>query len=246
MYLTEQELIIQQSADPVVDRYCVTDDKLKREVVLLKSRFCKWRKCTFCDYWADGSMDRDILDSVNHAELDKVTGETGVLEIINSGSIFELPKPHIERIKQIIIEKKIHTFIYETHYMYHKQVKQFNQQFEVEKVIVKTGLETYNDEFREKVLNKGFTAELDVEMFHKHFNGVNLLVGIQGQTIEMVEHDLKLATKNMDLVLVNIFTENAQQVSIDNQLIKDFYQILPKYDLDNLIVYDHKNAVGLG
>ncbi len=246
MYLTDDELIIQQSAVPVEDRYCITDDKLKREVVLLKGRYCKWRKCTFCDYWADGSQDQQELDQVNYAELDKITGETGVLEVINSGSIFELPKRHIERIQQIIKDKNIHTFIYEAHYLYHKKVAQFNAQFEVERIIAKTGLETYHDDFRENYLKKGFANPLDQAYLHSLFNGVNLLVGVKGQSIEMIERDLRLATQHMDLIIVNIFTANVRDIEIDEALIEQFYQLLPKYDTPNLIVYDHKNAVGLG
>ena len=246
MVLTEAEQLIYSTAVPVEERYCITTNGFEREVVLLKSRFCKWRKCTFCDYWADGSQDINELDNVNFSELAKITGETGVLEIINSGSIFELPKAHIERIKAIIKEKNIHTFMYEAHYMYHDLVADFNKQFDVQKIIAKTGLETYDDHFREKVLNKGFIDTLELNKFHQIFNGVNLLIGIKGQTIEMVERDLKLASDNMDVVLVNIFTENSQQVNIDEGLIKQFYEIYPQYQRDNIIVYDHKNSVGLG
>ncbi|UJF17844.1 hypothetical protein L0B53_12490 [Vibrio sp. SS-MA-C1-2] len=246
MLLTEAEQLIYSTAEPVAERYCLTTDGFDREVVLLKSRFCKWRKCTFCDYWADGSQDINELDEVNFVELDKITGETGVLEIINSGSIFELPKAHIERIKVIIKEKNIHTFMYEAHYMYHELIADFNKQFDVDKIIAKTGLETYDDDFREKVLNKGFIDKLDLEYFHQTFDAVNLLIGIKGQTIEMIERDLQLASENLDIVLVNIFTENSQDVNIDEELIKQFYEIYPKYQRDNVIVYDHKNAVGLG
>ncbi len=246
MILTDKEQLILANAEPVTERYCITTDTFKREVVLLKSRFCKWRKCTFCDYWADGSQDITELNKINYKQLERITGETGVLEIINSGSIFELPKLHIEKIKQIIIEKRVHTFMYESHYMYHRLIPEFNKQFGNIKVIAKTGLETYDDHFREKILNKGFSEKLNIEQLHNTFNGVNLLVGIKGQSIEMIERDLQLASQNMDIVLVNIFSENSKQIEIDNDIIRQFYAIYPKYQSDNVIVYDHKNAVGLG
>ncbi len=244
--LNEKEMLIKESAEIVQDRYCVTDDKFPREVVLLKSRYCAWRKCTFCDYWADGESDQTIIDSVNHVELAKITGETGVLEVINSGSIFELPKSHIELIKKIIKEKNIHTLMYECHYLYKNKLQEFNKQFDCE-VIVKTGLESFDDNFRESVLNKGFCEHIDVLDFKKHFQGVNLLIGIKGQTFESIKKDLELATANMKVVIVNVFTDNARDVIIDNALIKRFYDELGYlYNLENVIVYDHKNAVGLG
>ncbi len=246
MVLTQAEQLIFDTAEPVAERYCLTEDSFKREVVLLKSRFCKWRKCTFCDYWADGSQNIAELNRINYAELDRISGATGILEVINSGSIFELPKSHIEKIQQIIKEKHIHTFMYESHYMYRNLIRDFNAQFDGVKVIAKTGLESYDDHFREKVLNKGFADKLDIDELHQTFNAVNLLVGIKGQTIEMIERDLQLASKNMAITLVNIFTENSQKVAIDHDVIEQFYAVYPKYKSANVIVYDHKNAVGLG
>ncbi len=244
--LNLEEERIKKQADLVENRYCVTNDKFPREVVLLKSDYCMWRQCTFCDYWADGTEDKKILDRVNFKELAKVTGETGVLEVINSGSIFELPVDHIKRIKRIIKDKKIHTLIFESHYLYKDRVDEFSREMGV-KVIPKTGLETYDDYFREVVLNKGFSKKLDIDELHRHFRGVNLLVGIKGQTLDMIERDLEIASENMEMVLVNIFTENARDIDIDRDLIKSFYEDLKHlYSKENVVIYDHKNAVGLG
>ena len=44
---------------------------------------------------------------LNHEILSQVTGEFGVLEVINSGSCFELPKETLEEIRILIQTKKI-------------------------------------------------------------------------------------------------------------------------------------------
>ena len=81
----------------------VTDvHKYKREIVLLKSRPCAYGKCTFCDYILDNSKNIDEINSINFEVLKNVTGEFGILEIINSGNVFELPLQTKNRIKEII------------------------------------------------------------------------------------------------------------------------------------------------
>ncbi|MFQ9981021.1 MAG: radical SAM protein, partial [Finegoldia magna] len=42
-----------------MNRYAKIEEKLKREIVLLKGRPCFWGKCTFCDYIEDNTMDMD-------------------------------------------------------------------------------------------------------------------------------------------------------------------------------------------
>ena len=44
--------------------------------------------------------------------MNKITGQYGVLEVINSGSFFELPDETIERIYKIIGEKEDKEIIY--------------------------------------------------------------------------------------------------------------------------------------
>ena len=74
-----------------MNRYAKIEEKLKREIVLLKGRPCFWGKCTFCDYIEDNTMNMDDAVRENREILENVTGEFGVLECINSGNVFELP-----------------------------------------------------------------------------------------------------------------------------------------------------------
>ena len=101
-----------------MERYNKITNKNPREIVLLKGRPCAWGKCRFCDYIEDNSRDVQEMNALNQEVLSHVTGELGVLEVINSGSCFELPEETLKMIKEIIAEKQIHRLFFESHWMY--------------------------------------------------------------------------------------------------------------------------------
>ena len=70
------------------ERYSKIIGKNQREICLLRGFPCAWGKCAFCDYIEDNGKDEQAMVSLNHQVLQKVTGEFGVLEVINSGSCF--------------------------------------------------------------------------------------------------------------------------------------------------------------
>ena len=105
-----------------MERYSIIRDKMPREFVLLQGTGCKWARCTFCDYHSDVS---DDPFEVNRQVLEQVTGEYGVLDVINSGSAFELDDRTIEMLRRIIVEKKIHTLWCEMHWMYRNRLEEF-------------------------------------------------------------------------------------------------------------------------
>ena len=92
-------------------RYNKITGKHQREIVLLKSFPCRYGKCSFCNYIEDNSTDEEEIDSVNLQVLKEVTGEYGVLEVINSGSVFELTQNTMAEIKKIVTEKILKLFI---------------------------------------------------------------------------------------------------------------------------------------
>ena len=75
-----------------MDRYALISTQMPREFVLLQGTGCRWRKCTFCDYHEDVS-ERPF--EVNEPVLRQVTGQYGVLDVINSGSAMELDEETI-------------------------------------------------------------------------------------------------------------------------------------------------------
>ena len=105
-----------------MDRYALIHTKMPREFVLLQGTGCRWKKCTFCDYHDDVS---EHPFTINEPVLRQVTGQYGVLDVINSGSAFELDDRTIEMLRRVIVEKKIHTLWCEMHWMYRNRLEEF-------------------------------------------------------------------------------------------------------------------------
>ena len=85
-----------------MQRYSLITEKFPREFLLLQGTGCRWKKCTFCDYYDDAS---DSPFETNRKVLEQVTGEYGVIDIINSGSAMELDAETINMIKEIVVAK---------------------------------------------------------------------------------------------------------------------------------------------
>ena len=79
-----------------MDRYSIIHEKNPREIVLLRGRGCRWRRCRFCDYHMDFSKDENANLTLNRSVLSNVTGIYGTLEAINSGSFYDLDDGSIE------------------------------------------------------------------------------------------------------------------------------------------------------
>ncbi len=203
-----------------MERYSKIINKTKREIVLLKGRPCKWGKCSFCDYISDNSTDDIESNKLNFEILSKVTGEFGALEVINSGNIFELPRATIEKIRELIKIKHIHTLFFESHWIYRKKIKALREYFNI-KCIVKTGLESFNTNFRENILVKGFSHN-SIDELKSYFDSVCLMVGIKGQTKESISLDIKLAMDNFNHFTVNVFVNNTTSIKADPGLISWF------------------------
>lgn len=217
-----------------MERYSQIKNKIKREIVLLKSAPCIWSKCTFCDYIEDNSTCKEEIIHINNEVLEKVTGEYGVLEVIDSASIFELPQETLKKIKTIIEEKKIHTLFVESHWLYHSRIHEIRDYFGI-KVIVKIGVETFDDEFRNGVLNKNAHFS-SVKELKKYFDSPCLMVGIQGQTKEMIDNDMNILQTYFEYGTISIYRNNSTIIKRDNQLVcwfLDKYSYLiddPRYD----------------
>lgn len=205
-----------------MDRYSEIKQKFPREIVLLKGRSCAYGKCTFCDYIKDNSSDEELNYKINSEILQKVTGKYGSLEVINSGNIFELPNDTLNQIKEIIVEKNISTLFFESHYIYINRINDMRNFFGIE-TIVKTGLESFDYKFREEILQKGF-RNISISELKDNFDSVCLMVGIKGQTKEMIDNDIKLAIEHFDHFTVNVYIENSTNIKPDDDLISWFEQ----------------------
>lgn len=203
-----------------MERYNVIREKNPREIVLLKGFPCIWGKCAFCDYTDDNSRDEDEMLALNSRILSRVTGEKGVLEVINSGSCFELPEGTREEIRRIARERGIRRLFFESHWLYRKRLEEMRAYMGIP-VTYKIGVETFNHEFRERVLNKhaGFKRPEEVA---RYFDSPCIMVGIKGQTKEMIDYDIRMVKKHFRLGTVNVFTNNTTKIRQDPELVKWF------------------------
>lgn len=205
-----------------MDRYNIINGKNKREIVLLKSFPCAWGKCSFCDYIEDNSKNKEEILKVNNEVLSKITGVHGVLEVINSGSVFEIPKESLEQIREIVKSKNIKRLYFEAHWCYRKRLQEIKDFFGVE-VIFKTGMETFDEDFRNNVLNKNIKYK-DIEEVKSYYDSICLMVGIEGQTKEMIERDMDIVINEFPKATINIWTENSTRFKRDEEIIKWFQE----------------------
>ena len=204
-----------------MNRYSKITEKLPREFVLLQGTGCKWRQCTFCDYHTDVSTDPF---EVNRQVLEQVTGEYGVLDVINSGSAFELDDRTISLLQRIIVEKNIHTLWCEMHWMYRNRLDQFieriNSNFSIK---FRCGIETFNPQLRQQ-WRKGVPTSVTPEDVAQYFQGICLLCCVEGQTKETILSDIELAQRHFEYFSVNLFCNNTTSVRRDEALVKWFIQ----------------------
>lgn len=203
-----------------MERYNRITNKNCREIVLLKARPCAWGKCRFCDYIEDNSRDTGEMLRLNREILSRVTGEFGVLEVINSGSCFELPKETLDEIRRVIRAKKIRRLFFEAHWMYRRHLQEMRDYMEIP-ITFKIGVETFDHDFRENYLNKHADFQSAAEV-RRWFESPCLMVGIKGQTREMIDNDIRLLKEYFPLGTVNVFTDNSTDVTRDQELVDWF------------------------
>lgn len=203
-----------------MERYSKITNKNIREIVLLKSHPCAWGKCLFCDYIDDNSKDDVELDTCNSKVLSQVTGEFGVLEVINSGSCFELTRNTLEQIRSVIQEKKINKLYFESHWMYRYKLDEMRVFMGIP-IVYKTGVETFDYTFREDYLCKHADFHTPEEVA-QYFDSPCLMVGIKGQTREMIDYDIEALKKYFKLGTINVYTNNTTCVTRDDELVSWF------------------------
>ena len=230
-----------------MDRYSVIEDKNPREIVLLRGSGCVYKKCTFCDYYSDSGKDEDVNYMINRAALSQVTGKYGNIEIINSGSVFELDKRTIELIKKRCAECMIHTIHFEAHYLYNNRIEDLRREFADFELKMKLGLESFDYDFREKILHKGI-PEKDPEVISRNFDEANFLFGIRGQTEDGMRKDIELGLANFERICINIMCANSTGIKPCKSVIKKFVRnIYPEYkDNERVDILINNTDFGVG
>ena len=227
-----------------MDRYSVIHTKLPREFVLLQGTGCRWRKCTFCDYYEDVS---EHPFEVNRGVLQQVTGVYGVLDVINSGSAYELDKETLDYINQVVEEKHIHTLWFEMHYMYRHRLKEFASRFPKVKVKFRCGVETFDSSLR-TLWKKGIHADVTPEDIAEHFQGVCLLCCTEGESKERILSDIAIAKRHFEYFSINLFCNNHTTMKRDEALvawfIKEVYPLIK--DNERIEVLLDNTDLGVG
>ena len=230
-----------------MDRYSVVADKRPREIVLLRSSGCIYKRCTFCDYHLDKCADEAENFALNSAVLSHVTGQFSDLEVINSGSVFELDDATLALIKKLCAEKGISTLHFESHWLYRKRIAALRDDFAPIALKMKLGLETFDYSLREHVLRKGI-AEENPARIAEGFDEANLLVGISGQTRESLGYDFALGLEHFERICVNVMCPNTTPVKPDKQVIglfmREFYPALEANPRADVLVNNTDFGVG--
>lgn len=207
-------------------RYNKVEGRFAREIVLLKSFPCIYGKCSFCNYIEDNSLNEEEINSINREVLSEITGEFGILEIINSGSVFEIPKQSLEKIRNIVYEKDIKILYFETYYSYVSRLDEiitfFNEYKKIE-IRFRMGIETFDNDFRVNIYNKNFIInEKNLEFLSKKIYSVCLLIATKGQTEDMIKKDIELGLKYFKALTINVFVDNGTKIQRDDKLVKWF------------------------
>ncbi len=197
----------------------ISDQYAKREIVLLKGLPCTYGKCSFCNYTADNTTNLHEIHSTNAQALAQVTGQYGVLEVINSASVFELPDSTLELIRQTLIRCHISVLYFEVYYGFRNRLQEIRELFPDTEIRFRMGIETFDNDFRKRVYNKPFVLhERDYVKLAKDIYAICLLVCVKGQTREMIAHDIALAMRHFRSVSINVFVNNGTVVEHDPEL----------------------------
>ncbi len=227
-----------------LDRYSIVNTHLKRELLLLQGLGCIWKRCKFCDYYHDTS---DKSFEINKAIIDKISGIYGIVDVINSGSFFELDDQTKEYLKQKLYEKNIKVLWCECHWIYHNRLNEISDFFEGIQVKFRIGAETFDGQMRD-VWEKGISNKITAEKIAEYYDGVCLLVCVEGQTKESIIHDIKSAFELFEYFNVNVFIENSTSIKKDKLLeswfISEVAPELNKYS--NIEVLINNTDLGVG
>ena len=229
---------------PELCRYSRITTKLPREFLLLQGQGCAWRRCAFCDYYTDVS---ENPFAVNLPVLRQVTGEFGVLDVINSGSASELDSHTMEALAAVVQEKGIHTLWFESHWMYRQQLAGIAAKFPTAQVKFRCGVESFDPDLRES-WQKGIPRSVTPEEVAAYFKGVCLLIGVQGQTREGIRCDVQTAQRLFEYFSVNAFVENSTPLRRDEALVQWFADtLLPELkEQDGVEVLLYNTDLGVG
>ena len=112
---------------------------------------------------------------------------------------------------------------------------------------IKTGVETFDHEFREGVLHKGI-PEQDPAQIARQFDECCLLFGLTGQTEESMRRDIETGLAYFERVCVNLFVKNQTDLKPYEGVIREFTErVMPDYlENDRVDILLNNTDFGVG
>ena len=90
-------------------------------------------------------------------------------------------------------------------------------------IVFKIGVETFDNYFRENILNKHADFRTPEEVA-AYFDSPCIMVCIKGQTEEMIDNDVRILKQYFRLGTINVFTNNTTSIRQDTRLLNWFSQ----------------------
>ena len=227
-------------------RYAKFTGHHPREVVLLKGLPCVWSRCTFCDYIDDNTTDQALIRKTADEELARVTGQFGRLQVINSGSIQELPLFLREEIRDLMKRRGITEFWTESYWAYRRDYAQTRAFFEVDTHLF-LGVETFDDHLRNVVLNKSMHWDSPDDVAAAT-DSICLMIGFRGQTKDIIRRDIDILRTRFRYGIINLFTENRLSAGLMDEELKHWFreEFAGLENEPNLNVLWHNTDFGVG
>ena len=182
--------------------------------------------------------------------MKEVSGDLGVLEVINSGSVFELPRKTLEKIRKIVYEKDIKILYFEIFYSYLPRLNEivdfFNEKKKVE-IRFRTGIESFDNDYRRNVYGKNIILdEKKIKELSEKIYSVCLLIATKGQTQEMIRKDIEIGLKYFKAITVNVFDDNGTEVKSDPELVRWFeIEMRDLFDNDRVEILMNNRELGV-
>ena len=210
------------------ERYSFIPDKNPREMVLLRGRGCRWRRCRFCNYHLDFSPDQAANDALNASVLARVKGTSGVLEVINSGSFCDLSETTLSTIIHTCQAHAISRLHVECHWQDRAAIAPFRERLSEAGIVlkVKGGVETFDGDFRERVFDKGIPPETRPEELARYFNECCLLFGVRGETLAQMQQDVETGLAHFERICINLMIDNGTPVRRSEAVVDVFLRHL--------------------
>ena len=89
-------------------------------------------------------------------------------------------------------------------------------------VVFRCGVETFDEHIREDILHKGLPG-VTPEQIAQHFQWINIMFGMEGQTIEQLKKDIEIGLEHFDRVNLSIYTMVKNGPERDVDAIERFY-----------------------